>query len=513
MDELAGAAEPFDLTYFFATLVYSGLLDAKGQLELRVNGVTEISLSNAHLNILGSQECSKVGCICGGTLLEVTTTTDVDDWYIWDDSGAWNNHFLGDMRVLSISPNADTNMSDFDPVSGDLGYSMINDDSPDDDMTYIFAESALTPGSPPSGSSEFGIQNLPNGISHVAGVSVFTRAKKTDSSDVEIFTSIISDVSSASGIPHDLAESYGYHIDLYEYDPFAIANFTRDGFNSSLVSVNVEFPAGIGSPGGSSPEELWTPDNITTAAWYDYSDSSTLTLVSGAISQVNDKSGNARTGVQTTASKRPALQSSIQNGLDVARHDGAGDLIDFISTSAGIARNIQGLSIFSVFNRTGGDSIGLVYNASSGSATTSIRSCIGYDNPSTATFGAGRRLDSDSGQSHIGPTASGWLIGSAEYDYANAELYVGTDGVVSARGGFQTAGSTSDTNSLSVVSGSIDTTIPANRFGGDVGEIIVVQEILSVDDRQRVEGYLAHKWGLESLLPGSHPYKSSPPMV
>ena len=29
--------------------------------------------------------------------------------------------------------------------------------------------------------------------------------------------------------------------------------------------------------------------------------------------------------------------------------------------------------------------------------------------------------------------------------------------------------------------------------------------------RQKVEGYLAYRWGLQSVLPTSHPYKSSSP--
>ena len=33
----------------------------------------------------------------------------------------------------------------------------------------------------------------------------------------------------------------------------------------------------------------------------------------------------------------------------------------------------------------------------------------------------------------------------------------------------------------------------------------------NIDDVEKAEGYLAHKWGLESNLPVSHPYKSSAP--
>jgi hypothetical protein len=46
---------------------------------------------------------------------------------------------------------------------------------------------------------------------------------------------------------------------------------------------------------------------------------------------------------------------------------------------------------------------------------------------------------------------------------------------------------------------------------GYVAETIVYLGILSTTDRQKVEGYLAWKWGIQTSLPSSHPYYSSAP--
>lgn len=54
----------------------------------------------------------------------------------------------------------------------------------------------------------------------------------------------------------------------------------------------------------------WTPAQITTALWFDASDSSTITTVSGAVSQWNDKSGNNRHATQAAASERPLLTTA-----------------------------------------------------------------------------------------------------------------------------------------------------------------------------------------------------------
>ena len=42
-------------------------------------------------------------------------------------------------------------------------------------------------------------------------------------------------------------------------------------------------------------------------------------------------------------------------------------------------------------------------------------------------------------------------------------------------------------------------------------EIIVLHSAPSTDTRQRIEGYLAHKWGLTANLPSDHPYKNVGP--
>ena len=46
---------------------------------------------------------------------------------------------------------------------------------------------------------------------------------------------------------------------------------------------------------------------------------------------------------------------------------------------------------------------------------------------------------------------------------------------------------------------------------GDIAEILVGGATLSTEDRQKIEGYLAHRYGLEGNLPSDHPYKSAAP--
>jgi hypothetical protein len=48
-------------------------------------------------------------------------------------------------------------------------------------------------------------------------------------------------------------------------------------------------------------------------------------------------------------------------------------------------------------------------------------------------------------------------------------------------------------------------------FDGEIAEILAYQGALSDGDRQKVEGYLAHKYNIDGNLPQGHPYKTTPP--
>jgi hypothetical protein len=48
---------------------------------------------------------------------------------------------------------------------------------------------------------------------------------------------------------------------------------------------------------------------------------------------------------------------------------------------------------------------------------------------------------------------------------------------------------------------------------GRIGEIVYIDSNLSTLNREKLEGYLAHKWGLTGSLPGGHPYKTTAPTI
>ena len=264
-------------------------------------------------------------------------------------------------------------------------------------------------------------------------------------------------------------------------------------------------------------ETVWNPSMISTALWLDAADAGTVTTVSGAVSQWNDKSGNGRNATQPTSTRRPTYSAAFLNSKAVISFDGSDDILGF--TNRTLASNVNAISYFFVAISNAPSSTGYRPLIDLNSNANTDRASV-YFRSSTVEAG-GRRLDADSYQfQQAGALTTSACLGSVIFDYSSATLGIGFNGsALSYRsGGFQTAGSTSNTNSTFISIGaannpSIDafTAIASSACNCRIGEIIAVQSAVTALVREKTEGYLAHKWGLGANLPNDHPYKTVGP--
>jgi hypothetical protein len=253
---------------------------------------------------------------------------------------------------------------------------------------------------------------------------------------------------------------------------------------------------------------LWTPAQITTALWLDAADVSTLfdatsggSLVDGdgAIARWEDKSGNARHVTQGTLANRPQRKTAIQNSRDIARFDG-NDLLETTFAAFGTSYTIivvsrstntaVAASVITTRSKTSMNPINqqLVFNGSGNTA------CAVRDNSGSVA------------SSLIGSAANNtwYLLGSDRSGNSITHFRDGSAGTT----GTATQGTT--TTTVTSIGALYSGTGTANTFlNGDIAEIVAC----GLSDREIVEGYLAHKWGLAASLDASHPYKSSAPTV
>jgi autotransporter-associated beta strand protein len=252
----------------------------------------------------------------------------------------------------------------------------------------------------------------------------------------------------------------------------------------------------------------WTPTQIESIGWYDASDTSTLTSALGKVSQWNDKSGNNKDVTQATGSRQPTTGVRTINGVNVLDFVGLSDqylgtvVMDVPSSGdsswfAVAKPDSSDQTACSMFSIDGGDDFQLVSDTASTNFNAEVRSAGSVIGTHTA----------------VGFPFNGPSIYNVVFDWGSSVGSTWVDGTdVSG------APAAYNVNKVGQVAGFINLTfrIMANRgtanagLDGGLGEFLLIEDV-TTDTRQRVEGYLAWKWGLEANLPGGHPYASSPP--
>ncbi|MCU0793309.1 MAG: InlB B-repeat-containing protein, partial [Opitutaceae bacterium] len=265
----------------------------------------------------------------------------------------------------------------------------------------------------------------------------------------------------------------------------------------------------------------WTPAKIATAAWFDAADISTLTPASGTVSEWRDKSTNANHLAQATAARRPVTGTRTIGNLNaVAFNADLDHFMDAVHSASLSFEASGGFSSFTVLRSPG-------YNDQTGT----FNAVFGKGSPFSTTPGYGLNFNpsfnftfkfSDGGTRAL-------TLGSAYFD---TPLLFSTTGnyATGAQAFFLQGGALSITNTATPTPRTSDN-IGDFRVGGaapmytgsgswgtttryatmDLAELILVPGALSTADRQRIEGYLAHKWSLASTLPTTHPHRASAP--
>lgn len=199
----------------------------EGQVEVRVNGIPVINVSGVDTipsNVLA--EFSSVIFSQTGS----SNYSYIDDVYAWDDTGDTCNDFLGDLRVLTLYPDADTTVADWTPTGQPTGAQCIDEASPNDDTDYI----ACTYGGEPV-VSEFGLQGAPNTVGAIRAVQVVTRARKTDAGSAGMAMDLVSGAAATAATEQQLTDIYTYRQEVYPLDPATGTPWTR----SSLANAKL----------------------------------------------------------------------------------------------------------------------------------------------------------------------------------------------------------------------------------------------------------------------------------
>lgn len=226
---------------------------------------------------------------------------------------------------------------------------------------------------------------------------------------------------------------------------------------------------------GGSSRVSFSPALLGPILWADASDATTITLNGSTVSQWSDKSGNGRHLVQATAAAQPTYNATTYNNKPAVIFDGTSDVM--LSNSVTGISGAAPRTIAYVMRRvTGGPIIQI-------GTSTSLRT-FGRD---LAGAGLLYHWSSDLPMSMLGTGVN------------TSEILQSTGAVSTGfRDGSQIASGSYALNTLNTVLYVGARTPPdfsAVYAGVVFAEILVFNKVLSVAERQLLEGYFAWKWG------------------
>ena len=229
--------------------------------------------------------------------------------------------------------------------------------------------------------------------------------------------------------------------------------------------------------------------------WLDATDSTKLTLSGTNVTTWTDKSGNGNNAT-TGGTIAPTLTKAGINGLDVLEFG--------LSNTEMVSQDLYGnrsFAMFAITRRKASYTAGTVTAWLAGLDQATNSNCIfGYSGNSTVKFGFYNN------ELNVPITT---YASASEPPYILAFYYTPGTRQVWANGSLLG----SDANSTNLISAS---RMRIGRFlsaywRGQIGEIIAYNGVLNPSQREVIEAYFAHKWGLVSSLPASHPYRKIRP--
>lgn len=256
----------------------------------------------------------------------------------------------------------------------------------------------------------------------------------------------------------------------------------------------------VAAAAGQTP---WTPAQFACEAWYDAADASTITASGNAVSQWNDKKGT-RHFTQKKAANKPAYV-----GNSYLQFDGTND---FMTTTGIGSANVSVFGVVQVDTDNSNTDVGKAW----------LTELIGRENPDWSMNGltsvdslASLNIDSAGSARSFSAAASRDTM----HLQAMTTFTSSSNGLVrvdggSYEGGLATSGNNLQTGKKRILHLGCQKYKVATRYHkGRVYEILILNKrLLPTDaDYLRIEGYLAHKWGLATNLPTDHPYKNAAP--
>ena len=238
---------------------------------------------------------------------------------------------------------------------------------------------------------------------------------------------------------------------------------------------------------------LWTPSNTSsTVGWWDASDASTISTSGSEVQSVTDKSGNGYTLQRGTTG--PTIGTRTLNGLNVFEFAGANyNTLENNSFAWDQANNALGFAAIYRLDDDGLTEQDFLLSGTNSSTRIGVRRLTDQRWQILVTGG------SITTTSALGTEPVTQMM-VARFNAGSS--FIRIDGVQDAVG---TIGSVAF--SKINISGNY---LEQQGVEGFIAEMVFFSDLT---ETQKIEGYLAHKWGIDGNLDSSHPYAFAAPTI
>ena len=221
----------FDTSYYIE--VKATINDSTGAVIVRVNGVDWVNISAVDTQNGGS---GVIGNILIGnfysSLGAVGVSVYLDDLYICDTAGSYNNNFLGDIRVETLLPDGGGSNTDWTPSAGS-NYDCVNESAPNSDTDYVYTSNV-------NDTDSYTYSDLTSATGSVKAAVVWAFSKKDDGG-TRLIRAVAKSGATTGDNGSDLAPgtSYSYLQGLFEINPDTSSEWTISEINGAEFGVKV----------------------------------------------------------------------------------------------------------------------------------------------------------------------------------------------------------------------------------------------------------------------------------
>ena len=262
---------------------------------------------------------------------------------------------------------------------------------------------------------------------------------------------------------------------------------------------------------------LWNPLYLPYGSltnWYDSTDTTTLTLsTNDTVANWRDKSYDANNLSETDFADLPTYGTTNLNGLSTVDFD-ASTAINLDNQIIDIdANNIYTIYVgrnnaytppaSTMFNFTGNGFNSIILRATSDLRTQFLMKDAAGSEGVIANI-----------QMDAAIPIENTFVYTTNIQAGSATLETNYNGDPSKNGGSTIVALPRPIPTLNKLTlGAQNGNPDLNGLNGQIGEFVVASNDITTEDKQKLEGYTAWKWGQQTKLPDGHPYEDAAPTV